>query len=108
MAALLQAAGYEVTVVLDGTKSQLRAAVTELAHRVGSLPSTTNCIVVVHFSGHGVERGGENFLVPVDGVTATQSGNCVLPVGWGPPTRSPILSCLHSCTPTGIPDPPSN
>jgi hypothetical protein len=62
MAHLLSRKGYGVTLLTNATKAQLRAG---LARLVTAL--TPGAVVVVFFSGHGVERGGENYLVPVDG-----------------------------------------
>ncbi len=59
---LLTRKGYGVTLLTNATKAQLRAG---LARLVTAL--TPGAVVVVFFSGHGVERGGENYLVPVGG-----------------------------------------
>ena len=31
-----------------------------------SLPASSRCVALMHFSGHGIEIDGENFLVPID------------------------------------------
>jgi hypothetical protein len=57
----LRRLGYSVDLVLHGTGRVMEEAVTQF---VGSL--TPGCTVVVYYSGHAVERGGKNVLLPVD------------------------------------------
>ncbi len=57
----LSGVGFNVTTVLNGKSSQLRAAVEDFAFR-----SETADLALIYFAGHGVEVQGENFLIPVD------------------------------------------
>lgn len=59
---LLETAGYKVTRMADvGMKPLLEG----FHIFTDSLP--TDSFVVIHFSGHGCERRGENYLIPLDG-----------------------------------------
>lgn len=69
MAALLAHKGYAVRLVLDPTRGQLLAALSEFK---GVLPG--NGTVIVHFAGHGVSTGGCNYLVPSDGDLSNAAG----------------------------------
>ena len=74
VSSLLQASGYEVTVLVDATKPALREALLLFTDEVSKITPPTPCTVLVYFSGHGAERGGENFLVPVDGSVKSLAG----------------------------------
>ena len=62
MASELGKLGFTVTALLSQGKSDADAAIQAF---INMLP-TSPCEVCVHFSGHGLEIDGENFLVPVD------------------------------------------
>ncbi len=61
MAAALQEARFDVTVALDQDRESMNRLVRTLAGRVSGGDD-----VVVFFSGHGVQLGGVNYLLPVD------------------------------------------
>lgn len=60
-AAFFRAAGYTVIVHRNVTKAAFETILAELVRRV-----TTDTEVVIYFSGHGVEIGGESYLIPID------------------------------------------
>ena len=62
MKSALEQHGFVVEMHLDLGKSDTEAA---LQGWVENLPSS-QCSALVHFSGHGLEIDGENFLVPID------------------------------------------
>jgi hypothetical protein len=53
--------GFEVTLVADAGFQDLRQAMDSFAFR-----SETADLALIYFAGHGVELGGENYLIPVD------------------------------------------
>ncbi|QYK42400.1 MAG: caspase family protein [Paracoccaceae bacterium] len=53
--------GFDVTLIADAGYQDLRQAMDSFAFR-----SETADLALVYFAGHGVEVGGENFLIPVD------------------------------------------
>ncbi len=53
--------GFDVTLSLDATASQLQQLMEDFAFR-----SETADLALIYFAGHGVEVQGENFLIPVD------------------------------------------
>ena len=61
MAAALQKLGFEVSQAEDLTKSGLEAALRDFARQARGTE-----IALVYFSGHGLEVGGVNYVVPVD------------------------------------------
>jgi formylglycine-generating enzyme required for sulfatase activity len=63
MAAALQGLGFTVDKVLDGTQDQMVNAVMQLKRR---LSASRNSYGFLFYAGHGVQSGGENFLIPVD------------------------------------------
>ena len=62
MACELRKLDFTVTTLLSARKSDVDTAIQNF---INILP-TSPCEVCVHFSGHGLEIDGENFLVPVD------------------------------------------
>ena len=67
IAKLFTAAGFDkVNVVVDGTREAITGALRKFAD-----DSDGADISVVFYSGHGIEMGGENYLVPVDAKLAT-------------------------------------
>ena len=62
MASELGKLGFMVTELLSQGKSDADAAIQNFTNMLPTSP----CEVCVHFSGHGLEIDGENFLVPVD------------------------------------------
>ena len=63
MAAALQGLGFTVDKVLNGTQDQMVNAVMQLKRR---LSASRNSYGFLFYAGHGVQSGGENFLIPVD------------------------------------------
>ena len=61
MAEAFRQAGYEVDLALDRTLKQLQADVRNFRRKVAGGDE-----VVVFFSGHGVQLGGTNYLLPTD------------------------------------------
>lgn len=53
--------GFEVTLVADAGFQDLRQAMDSFAFR-----SETADLALIYFAGHGVELGGENYLIPID------------------------------------------
>ncbi|MBP0580847.1 caspase family protein [Labrys sp. LIt4] len=63
----LQRAGFAVTLVENGTKRQISRAMATVEGAIS--PGDT---VLFHYSGHGVEIDGQNWLLPVDIPTAKE------------------------------------
>lgn len=61
LGARLEQLGFEVDMLLNGSRREIAQKLSGLRARAES--ATT---VLVHFSGHGVASGGENFLLPKD------------------------------------------
>lgn len=68
----LSSIGFEVTSALDLDRRALNLALSKLYASIE--PGDT---VLVHYSGHGVQLGGENYLLPAD-VPAPDDGNAEL------------------------------
>jgi uncharacterized caspase-like protein len=73
MAAALGKIGYQVTLLIDAKKRRMLQEFREFVDRVPA-----GAKVVVHFSGHGCERRGENYLLPVDAVVSSDTGGCTV------------------------------
>jgi formylglycine-generating enzyme required for sulfatase activity len=63
MAVALQGLGYTVDKLLNGTQDQMVNAVMQLKRR---LSASKNSYGFLFYAGHGVQSGGENYLIPVD------------------------------------------
>jgi uncharacterized caspase-like protein len=61
IAASLSKVGFKVTLLLDATLEQMVQATTEFGRGL-----KRGDIAFAYFAGHGVQYGGENYLVPVD------------------------------------------
>jgi len=61
IAAALQAMGFTVEKILDGSLDQMESAVMRLRNR---LSVNKNSYGFFFFAGHGVQAGGTNFLIP--------------------------------------------
>lgn len=61
MQATLEAAGFDVSTLKNGTRAEMSAALASFEEKVEEAD-----IGLVYYSGHGVEVNGENFLIPVD------------------------------------------
>ncbi|MGE0612559.1 MAG: caspase domain-containing protein, partial [Hyphomicrobiales bacterium] len=69
LSAALQSLGFDVTTVLDADRRTLNRSVAEFQARLG-----VGDIALVHFSGHGVELDGQNYLLPSDVPRPQSSG----------------------------------
>jgi len=58
---LLTDLGFETTLATDGDAASLRRALDDFATAAAGAD-----VAVLYYAGHGIEAGGENFLVPVD------------------------------------------
>ena len=61
VAAALKRLDFEVTLSVDLTKPQFDQALKEFGEHVDSAD-----VVLFYFAGHGIQRSGENFLLPTD------------------------------------------
>ena len=61
--AALQELGFSVDTILNGTLPEMEDAVVRLRER---LSKDENTYGFFFYAGHGVQSGGENFLIPVD------------------------------------------
>lgn len=72
MSAALKRAGFEIELVENGTQRQISRALAAVEGRIA--PGDT---VLFHYSGHGFEIDGQNWLLPVD-VPAAREGEAGL------------------------------
>lgn len=72
MSAALKRAGFEIELVENGTQRQISRALAAIEGRIA--PGDT---VLFHYSGHGFEIDGQNWLLPVD-VPAAREGEAGL------------------------------
>ena len=63
IAAVLEYLGFSVDTVLNGNREQMEDAVIMLKDK---LSRCKNSYGFFFYAGHGVQSGGENFLIPVD------------------------------------------
>jgi hypothetical protein len=68
---LFQSAGFDVTSASDLTQDEMRKAIREFALKIASKGKDT--VAAVYYAGHGVQVGGENFLIPVDATIRRQA-----------------------------------
>ena len=61
VARLLQQLGFEVTLVTDRDGRKLKRDLERFGEDAGGADAA-----IIYYSGHGIEAGGENWLVPVD------------------------------------------
>ena len=61
VAASLSASDFEVQQVKNGTFDDMRRGLLEFARRARGSE-----IAIVFYAGHGMEVGGENYLIPID------------------------------------------
>ncbi|HEV7254263.1 MAG TPA: caspase domain-containing protein [Mesorhizobium sp.] len=75
---LLTDLGFDVTAVTDADAKKLKRGLRRFAEDAEGAD-----VALVYYSGHGIEAGGENFLVPVDGSVASlaDAGQSLVPVG---------------------------
>jgi len=70
MAAALESLGFSVEKVLNGTLQQMEDASERLKDR---LSTAGNAYGFFFYAGHGVQSGGENYLIPVDADIPTEN-----------------------------------
>jgi formylglycine-generating enzyme required for sulfatase activity len=63
MGQVLREIGFEITTVQNGTRTVLRDAIRSFSAKLMSNPGS---LVVIYYSGHGVQVDGQNYLVPVN------------------------------------------
>ncbi|WP_176247587.1 caspase family protein [Mesorhizobium australicum] len=85
---LLGDLGFEVSTVLDADHTRLSRALRRFAE-----DAEGSDVALLYFAGHGIEAGGENFLVPVDTAPDDPQGLVAL---------SPLLSELQAAVPVTI------
>lgn len=101
---MLSDLGFEVTRVLDGDKRKLDS---EIADFVATAKGAD--VALVYYSGHGIEAGGSDFLVPVDADLATpqQAGEDLIAVdgllGRLSKTVPVTIMLLDACRTNGLP-----
>src|SRR5262245_16089040 len=71
MAELLLSAGFEVMPAADLSQGDMLRAIGDFAAKLAAKGQDT--VAVVYYAGHGVQVGGENFLVPVDAKINTEA-----------------------------------
>lgn len=64
VAKALEAAGFEVSLLVDADQNTMERAVSDLGQRLRV--SGGEATGLFYFAGHGLQSGGETFLVPVD------------------------------------------
>jgi len=74
---LLDQLGFDVTRVLDGDGAKLKQKISRFIEDAADAD-----VAIVYYSGHGIEAGGEDYLVPVDADLSTpqRAGETLLPV----------------------------
>lgn len=89
---MLTRLGFEVTTARDSDRATLTTQIAAFETAAASAD-----VALVYYSGHGIEAGGENYLIPVDGDLSTpvRAGETLLPV-------SPILDGLAKVAPVTI------
>ena len=89
---LLRRLGFEVTAALDNDQAALTASVAAFQASAAEAD-----VALVYYSGHGIEAGGQNYLVPTDADLSTPvaAGQTLVPVG-------PILDELAKEVPVTI------
>jgi uncharacterized caspase-like protein len=69
--------GFEVTRLLDADTGELTAALDDFAGEAAEAD-----VALVYYSGHGIEAGGENYLIPIDADISTpeRAGEKLVPL----------------------------
>ena len=67
----MRAAGYQVTELADVRKADIGGALRDFLDAV--IDAGPGSSVFVYYSGHAVQAGGDNFLVPVDAQIKTEA-----------------------------------
>lgn len=89
---LLSDLGFEVVTVVDANRAKLARSLERFAEDAAEAD-----VALLYYSGHGIEAGGEDFLVPVDADVSApgDAGNQLLPL-------SATLDRLKSSVPVTI------
>jgi uncharacterized caspase-like protein len=92
VAKLLGDLGFEVASVADGDRARLDKALNRFVEDAADAD-----VALLYYSGHGIEAGGENFLVPVDADVSSlaDAGNALVPL-------SGLLAQLKAAVPVAI------
>lgn len=61
MSETLKGAGFEVTTLIDADQALMKRAILDFGRRLRSSDS----VGLFYYAGHGVQAGGENYLIPV-------------------------------------------
>jgi formylglycine-generating enzyme required for sulfatase activity/uncharacterized caspase-like protein len=72
MGRTLKSLGFNVTTLMNGTRSTMRTKLKELKDNLTANPGA---IGFVYYSGHGVQVDGENYLVPVNNGSLTSEAD---------------------------------
>jgi hypothetical protein len=62
MSKALKLCGFDVTLILNGTKKQMNEAVNQFGQKLIAKKGTG----LVYYAGHGIQSDGENYIIPVD------------------------------------------
>ena len=65
MAGALQKLGFEVTTLFDADAEQMRTELDKFT-RLLKTERYANTLAVFYFAGHGLQRGGKNYILPVE------------------------------------------
>lgn len=88
---LLSNLGFEVDTVFDGDRKRLQRSLDRFVEDAADAD-----VALIYYSGHGIEAGGENFLLPVDvAPAATMEADELVPV-------SSFLARLQAAAPVTI------
>ncbi len=89
---LLDDLNFDVTRVLNADAEELRRELTDFATDAAEAD-----VAFVYYSGHGIEAGGENYLIPVDADVSTPES-----AGQKVVALSPLLDELRATVPVTI------
>ena len=89
---LLGELGFDVTSVTDGDRARLERSLQRFVEDAES-----SDVALLYYSGHGIEAGGENYLVPVsaDSSSLADAANTLIPL-------SNLLADLRAKVPVAI------
>ena len=87
---LLSGLGFDVDTLADGDMRRLDRALSRFEEDAAEAD-----VALIYYSGHGVEAGGENFLVPVDAAPPDANGAANDLVAIGPILERLRLSLIH-------------
>ncbi|MEM9198194.1 MAG: caspase family protein [Pseudomonadota bacterium] len=71
IARTLGALGFEVTLKIDGTQSEMKRAIAEFGRRLRN--AGPDAVSLFYYAGHGVQAQGANYLVPTDAMVADEA-----------------------------------